>query len=148
MAGVFGCATQGAIASGTSAKTLMQLVAASNHRTLIKGWGLSFDGATSDATPVKVELLRQSTAGTMTSLTVVKENDSDDETLQTTAQHTATAEPTAGDIIETHYVHPQGGSFDVFYPHPGQAIKGGGRMGVRVTAAATVNVSAWMRFEE
>lgn len=149
MAGVGLKATKSAVASGTSVKTIIQGVAASNHRVLLKGWSIKFDGVTASAVPVLVELLRQSTAGTMSSLTPVKLNDSDDETLQTTFQHTATVEPTAGDILESHYIHPQGGSFDVYYPAGSEPpIKGGGRIGIRVTAAVTVNVSATMSCEE
>jgi len=148
MAGIHGSITRSAIASGTAAKTIGQLIAAANHRVMLKGWGVSLAGIVATEAPVLVELVRQTTAGTTTALTPVKIDETDDETLQTTARHTATAEPTTGDIIESHEVHPQGGSFDVIYSHPGKTIMGGGRLGIRVTAGVTVNCTFWMDFEE
>jgi len=87
--------------------------------------------------------MRQSTAGTMSALTPSKYNDSDDETLQTTAQHTASAEPTSGDILETQLIHPQGRG--VFGPF---TVKGGGRLGVVVTASVSVDCVVSAQIEE
>lgn len=148
MSGVGFKAVVAGVATGTSAKTLMQIVAASNHRVLAKEIGVAFQGTSNSAAPILVEVLRQSDAGTMSALTPVKANDSDDETLEVTAQHTATAEPTPGDVIFKQYVHPQSG----FYwqaPFGGeQAIKGGGRLGIRVTAGADVNAAVTFVGEE
>ncbi|HYE76967.1 MAG TPA: hypothetical protein VEI97_03180 [bacterium] len=149
MAAFQGSATTAEIAlSAATAKTIIQLVAASNHRVKLLSWGVYFDGTSTTAEPVQVRLLRQTTAGTMTSLTPVKRDDSIGETLQTTAQHTATAEPTAGDVLEVKEVHPQMG-YEKIYPFGGEVIIGGGdRLGIEVTAPAVVNVRAEMAFEE
>src|SRR5262245_33656263 len=109
MAGVRFKGVTGQIATGTSAKTLAQIVAAANHGVLLEEVSISFDGTSNTATPIKVDILRQTTAGTMSALTLVKDPDDTDETLQTTAQHTATAEPTASDVLATEHVHPQQG---------------------------------------
>jgi hypothetical protein len=89
------------IATGTSTKTLLQLVAASNHAILIDEWSISFDGTSNTAQPIRVDVLRQTTAGTMGigASTIKFDPDSPAETIQTTRQDTATAEPTAGDIL-------------------------------------------------
>src|SRR6187200_1914628 len=87
------------VVTGTAAKTLLQLVAAANHRFVVKEIAVSFAGTSATDPPVLIEVLRQTTAGTMTALSPVKANDADEETLQTTAQHTAIVEPTAGDIL-------------------------------------------------
>jgi hypothetical protein len=148
MAGVRFKAVTGQISTGTSAKTLMQIVAASNHALLIDEISISFDGTSNTATPIKVDVLRQTTAGTMSSLTPVKDPDDSDETLQVTAQHTATAEPTAGDVLLSEHIHPQQGY--TWQAPFGRSIKvgGGDRLGIRVTAGASVNALARVAGEE
>lgn len=147
MAGLIGRAVTAQIATGTAAKTLLQLVAASSHRVVVKEWHISFEGTTATNAPIQVRVLRQSTAGTMSSLTLVKDNDSDDETLQTTAQHTSTSEPTAGDVLFSQLVHPQGGRFSV-QGNEVFTIKGGGRLGFEVTASVDVDAVVCVKFEE
>lgn len=135
-----------ALAAAT-AKTVLQIVAATNQRVRIKSFGVFFDGISGSAEPVQVRLLRQTTAGTMTSLTPTKLG-TGSETVQTTAQHTATAEPTAGDTLDIAEVHPQSG-YQVIYPQGDwPIIPGGGRVGIECTAPATVNVRAKIIFEE
>lgn len=149
MAGVGISAQMPKTATGTSAKTLLQLVAATNQRVILNEISISFDGVTNSAVPILVELVRQTSAGTMSALTVRKVSNSDQETLQTTAQQNATAEPTdAGDIPWTELVHPQTGlTWQAPY---GQEIKvqGGTRIGIRVTAAAGVNAVCRLKGEE
>lgn len=149
MAAFIGIAQTSEIAlTAATVKTVVQLVAPANHRMKLKRWKVSFDGVSATAEPVQVELLRQTTAGTMSALTPVKKDDSLAETLQATAQHTATAEPTAGDILENVEVHPQSG-YELIYPDGWEVIVGGGdRLGIRCTAPAGVNVRALMEYEE
>ncbi len=133
--------------TAATAKTVIQVVAAANHKIKILEWGVYFDGTSVTGEPVQVRLLRQTTAGTMSALTPVKRS-TDSETLQTTAQHTATVEPTAGDVLEVKEVHPQTG-YEKIFPM-GQEIKvaGAGRIGIECTAPAGVNVRAQIVFEE
>jgi hypothetical protein len=149
MSAFIGIATTAEIAlTAATAKTIMQLVAASNHRVKLLEWGVYFDGTSTTAEPVQVRLLRQTTAGTMSSLTPTKNDDSLAETLQTTAQHTATAEPTAGDVLAVLEVHPQMG-YEKIFPLGSEVIIGGGdRLGIECTAPAAVNVRGYMKFEE
>lgn len=140
MSGVGFRANTAQVATGTSAKTILQIVAASNHRVVVNKIVVSFEGVTVTDAPVQVRVLRQSTAGTMSALTLVKDGDTA-ETLEVSAQHTASAEPTAGDVLESQLVHPQ--SSRVFVgPY---VIPGGGRIGVEVTATVGVDciVSAY-----
>lgn len=148
MAGVRIKGTKSGVATGTSAKTLMQIVAASNHGVLIDEISISFQGTSNSASPIKVRVLRQTSAGTMTSLTLVKDPDDTDETIQTTAQHAATVEPSASDVLIEEYVHPQTGY--TWQAPFGRAIKigGGDRLGVEVTAGADVNASVRIAGEE
>lgn len=141
-------ATAEIVLTAATAKTVVQLVAAANHRVKILGWGVFFDGTSTTAEPVQVRLLRQTTAGTMTALTPTKRDNSLSESLLSTAQHTATAEPTAGDLLEALEVHPQQG-YQVLYPLGVEPIVGGGgRVGIECTAPAGVNVRATIIFEE
>ncbi len=133
-----------------SVKTIVQLVAPTNQRVKLLGWGIAFEGVLTTGQPVAVRLLRQSTAGTMTSLTPVNLN-SVAETIQSTAQHTATAEPTPGDILFTGFIHPQQGIV-VQFPFGYEIIvAGGGRLGLEVLLAsgqAAVDCRASMHCEE
>ncbi len=149
MAGVRFRAVSAQISTGTSVKTLVQIVAASNHRTLVDEIHIAFEGTTSTDAPIFVRILKQTTAGTMSSLTLVKKCAGDDETLQTTALHTATVEPTAGDVYFSTFVHPQGGRLSLVLPREKAfQIVGGQRLGVEVTASAAVDALVTIEGEE
>jgi hypothetical protein len=149
MAGVLGTAQTAEVAlSAGVAKTVLQVVAATNHRVLIEAFNISFDGVSPTAEPVLVEVVRQTTAGTMSALTPVKLNTADDETLQATAQHTATVEPTTTDVLFRQDIHPQTG-WKEFRPLGKEwVVPGGARIAVRCTAPASVNAVAGFDFNE
>ena len=132
---------------GATAKTVLQLTAPANQRLKILGFGVFFDGIVATAEPVEIRVLRQTTAGTATSVTP-RMISAGSETLQATANKNASAEPTAGDELDVLQVHPQSG-YEVMFP-PGQEliIPGGGRIGIEVTAPVAVNCNAKMRYEE
>lgn len=130
-------------------KTVLQIVAPTNHRVAVKGWGVFFDGTSVSAEPVQVELLYQTTAGTMSANTPKRTDGGLSETLQTTAQDNASAEPTAGDVVDVAQVHPQQGYEKMFVFGYNEVVLGGGdRLGIRCTAPAGVNVRAKILFEE
>jgi hypothetical protein len=153
MSGVRFKARTGEISTGTSLKTILQVVAASNHGVLIEEINISFQGTSNTATPILVNVYRQSTAGTMGSSTstITKDPDDTDETLQTTVQDGGSgysAEPTAGAILKTVYVHPQTG-WDWQSRIRGEIkIGGGDRLGIVVTAGASVNCVVSVTGEE
>lgn len=132
-------------------KTVLQVKAAANHRVRVLGWGVFFDGTSVTAEPVQVTLSRQTTAGTMSSLTAYAQNfdiAAMSVTLQTTATHTATAEPTTGGAVDVLEVHPQS-SYEVRYPLGQEVyIEPGGYLGIVCTAPAGVNVRAKILYEE
>jgi hypothetical protein len=135
-----------ALAAAT-AKTVLQVAAPTNQRLELVRWGVFFDGVTSTAVPVLVELLRQTTAGTSTSATPVAQV-AGSETVQSTAGYNFSAEPTAGNILDIAKVHPQSG-YEVLLPLNQQMeVPGGGRLGIRITAAAIVNCRAKIIFLE
>jgi hypothetical protein len=148
MAGVRAVAQTAEVATGTSLKTLCQLVAPANQRLLVKEISVSFDGIVNTNAPIQVTVVRQTTAGTMSALTLQKWNEADDETLQATAQHTATVEPTTGATVLGEQVHPQGG-YTWQAPFGGDlVIKGGNRLGVSVLAGVDVNAKVRIVYEE
>ena len=151
MADVLLSVNSGEVAMGNP-KTNLQIVAAANHRTKIQGWGIAIKGTSATDAPVFVELLRQTTAGTMTAgvagTNISKKNSGDDEVIQTTTQVNATVEPTAGDILERFEVHPQTG-YRTFYPLGQELIiPGGARLGFRVTTALTYSATFSADIEE
>lgn len=134
----------GDVSYSTSTKTILQLVAAANHRVKVESIEIGFKGTSATEAPVLCELLVQSTAGTMSAATPVKLNDDDGETLQTTALHTATAEPTAGNVKWAVPIHPQTHRVITFAPGREIIINGGDRLGLRVNApanAGTIHVT-------
>ena len=148
MAGIFCAAATAEIAlSAATAKTVLQITAPSNQRLRVRRYSVAFDGVSATAEPVQVRVLRQTSTGTMTSLTPVKLS-AGSESVNTTAAHTATAEPTASDVLDAFECHPQSG-FDVVLPMDMPLeVPGGTRLGIEVTAPATVNVRAKFWFEE
>jgi len=134
-------------------KTVVQITAAANHRLLIKNILVAFKSISSSDEPVEVILMRQTSAGTGgVSATIAKNNESDDETIQATGQTGPagawTTEPTAGDILQVWRVHPQPG-LAIFYPFGEEiVVKGGSRLGLKMTAAQAQSASGAIIFEE
>lgn len=136
--------------TAATAKTVLQLIAASGHRVTVLGWGVFFDGTSASAEPVQVDVLRQTSAGTGgDALTLQKFDDSIADSLATTALDDIDgSEPTGSTILDMAEVHPQA-SYEVMYPFGQEIIIGAGdRLGIRCTAPAAVNVRAKIRFTE
>lgn len=141
----FPCSASAAgVASTTSAKTVLQLVAPTNQRLRVTRLLLGLHGTSATAEPVLVELVRQSTAGTSTAVTPVARNALGTETVQATAVKDCAAEPTTVGVVYRTSLHPQASlelPLDL-------VVAGGTRLGLRLTAAATVNADATFEFEE
>jgi hypothetical protein len=140
MAGLLLHVSSGEVALANG-KTMLQIVAAANDRLRVQGWGAAIKGTSATDPPVLWQVVRQTTAGTMSAGTVSKKNDADPETVQTTALVNATVEPTTGAIVESFEIHPQTG-YRVFYPM-GQEIMipNGERLGWKATSS-TLNYNA------
>lgn len=134
--------------TSATAQTAVQLVAPTNQRVQLLGYGFYFDGTSNSAQPVQIRLLRQTTAGTASAGTPKLVEKELTETIQTTAQITFTVEPTPGDVLKTFTVHPQLG-YEYLAPLGQEDIvQGGGRLGFEITAPATVNVRGYVKFAE
>jgi hypothetical protein len=151
MAGLLFRAQSGEVSlTATTAKTVLSLIAAANHRVKVRGFSVSFKGTSNTDTPVKVRIARLTSDGTGTANTLVKENDADDETLQSSSKLNYTVEPTytANTNLEHFECHPQTGK-DVFYPFGQELIvKGGGMIGVECTASQNQTVSVTLHCDE
>lgn len=144
-----GIASIGSVATGTSAKTLLQLIAATNHGIQLSELSVGFSGVDNTHAPVLVELVRQTDAGSGSSaLTLEKENDSDGDSFDTTAIQGMTGEPTGSTVVRRWRVHPQAGSLVIFWGEHGPKVGDADRLGLRVTAANDVNATVYVVFEE
>lgn len=93
-----------ALAAAT-AKTVVQIVTPATIRALVRELHISFDGVTAAAVPGLVELVAQTTAGTMSALTPVADDPAAPASL-VTAQHTATVEPASGNVHRSWRLSP------------------------------------------
>ncbi len=136
--------------AAATAETVLELASSATDRANIKEWWVDFDGTTSTAVPVKVEIGRASAAVTTATTATAEKADAGQGATSIVAKHTVTAE---GAGTMTPYwvkrIHPQGGSFHY------QAVLGNELtlalstfFRIRVTAAAAVNVTAGIIWEE
>lgn len=128
----------------STAKTVLQLVAPTNQRLFVFRWGIFFDSVAAGA-GVLVKLVRQTSAGTATSVTLVRLGPiAGSETLQSTAFYNASAEPTTTDTLDIVQ-----GAIDVFRPQGNELIvPGGGRIAILCTANVAVNCVAKFEYNE
>ncbi|PWT91559.1 MAG: hypothetical protein C5B54_05100 [Acidobacteria bacterium] len=142
--------TNGEIALATAvAKTVLQIAAPANQRVAIKGFSISFDGTSATAEAVVVELCRQSGATTGSSAATIAKRDPAWPTVQSTALKNLTAGvETTDEVVQQWDVHPQAGVDYAFTLEDEVILAGGGKIGVRCTAPASVNCLAKLFCEE
>jgi len=150
MAGVRITAQTVPVPTGVTKKTLLQILAPTNQKVKVREISISFTGISNVGVPILVDVEVQTGAGTGGDvLTLKKMNPDDSETVQTTAlSDIDTGDPSSGDNIIGEHVHPQGG-YTWQAPFGGEIIvPGGNRLGIAVTAAASVNAKVRMVCEE
>jgi hypothetical protein len=135
--------------TAATAKTLIQVVAPATRRVLIKEVSIGFASTTSSDGAALVELVRQTTAGTVTSSTPLLNDPAATAALSSGAIN-ATVEPTTTDVLRSWNVPVQGGL--LIYQMPlGEEIlvAASGRIGLRVTAPQNQsNVTSYLAFDE
>ena len=136
-----------ALAAATQ-KTLIQVNAPAQQRLIGRRVGIFFDGASTTAVPVLVELRLVTTAGTGTALTLTKMVSSDPETIQSTATENHTVEGTNGTLIDSWLIHPQMGIDLTLAMAQEYVFIGGSRFALKVTAPAVVNARGKIFFDE
>jgi hypothetical protein len=143
------------VATGTALKTVLQ-VAPVGTDIRVHGWGISFDGVSATAEPVKVGLVDTANPSTTgTSLTPEEWEGTDGQASLAVGgaaltAYNLTVEPTETVVryLDGQEVHPQTG-YSVFWPearHP--SVKAGRFLKVRLLAAATVNCLPFVLWEE
>jgi hypothetical protein len=146
------CTTAEVALVAATAKTALQLIAATNTRFHVEYLGFFFDGTSATAEPVQVRVLLQTTAigGTPTANNPVKKITTDGETLQTTGAiyGTSPTEPTAGNVLRAFEIHPQSGYAEQLPLGREIVVPGGQRLGFEFTAPAGVNVRLSVEGEE
>lgn len=138
-----------ALAAAT-AKTVLSVIAGSNAPFKLIELGVSFDGTSSTATPVLVELCAstEAGAGTATSQSPVQTG-GPTRTAQASGKRNFTAEPTVLTTLKRWRVHPQAGLVLQFpLGREPQQVTGGRALVLRCTAGASVNAAAYLEFEE
>ena len=130
-------------------KTLLQLVAPATRKLALKEIHVGFNSTTTTDAPVLVELLRQTSAGTMTAATPAPDDSSDPAALASAAR-TATAEPTAGTVLRTWRISPVGGGLLIQFPLGDEPVVNvSERIGLRCTSAAGQSgVRAYIKHQE
>lgn len=149
MAKVFAVArtSQQAYAAATI-ESLMQLLAATNHRFAIKRYGVGSEGVVNTDQPAIMEVLRNSTAATGAALTLVHKKESHPDTIETTALDAITVEGAAGDILRAHTLHPQA-NFDLADSFSEEEeVAPAGRANIRLTFPQAQTVSGYIDIEE
>lgn len=136
--------------SAATAKTVVGVVCASNVSAKITEIGVSFDGASGTAVPVLVELCDSSGAGAGTpgATPTPRQVRGLTRAAQTTGGNAYSAEPTTLTVIKHWLVHPQTGAVLQFPLGREPEHVGAGGLFLRCTAPATVNVRAYLEFEE
>jgi len=148
--------TSAAVAlSAATAKTALMVITPSSFGIDLKKFKVSFDGVTSSAVPVLVELVTSTNATNSTPGTNNTTESSNivqlygrSITTGFTAFSASTSEPTVLTVIERFMLTPVGGTIFYDFPlgdTPDGAVSAG--MGLRLTAPATVNARASMTFE-
>lgn len=137
-----------ALAAAT-AETVLNVIGAANVTFQLTEIGISFDGVSSSAEPVTVELCRstQATAGTSTAATVLQTR-GPTRTAQCTGARAYTAEPTVLTVHRRWLVHPQAGMVIQFPLGREPDQSGAAGLALRVTSPAAVNCQAYIEWEE
>lgn len=145
---LFSVSVAGEALAAAAVETLIQGVASSSKGVELVRWAVSFNGSSVSEQPVRVDLLRVSSAGTSSAFAPIKLDPTSDSALMT-ARTSHTAEPTPGDVIETHYVTPAGGLLYIQYaPDERVKVPASTRLGIRVLSPSAVNASALLIFNE
>jgi hypothetical protein len=147
--------TEGAIATGTSLKYILGVksgATTANHGVDLIGYTIAFDGTTAGATPVLVEICACTFAtngpGTNSTSVTVRQAYGRAAGTGFSAAANWTSAPTVVTVIKQFYLTPNGGTIVYDWPlgtSPDSPLGEG--FVIRVTADASVNVTASMRFE-
>ena len=133
-----------------TAKSVIELGTAATDRARIVSWWVEFDGVSSSAVPVKVEIGRFSAAVTTATTGTPSKYDPADGAAASIVKHSTTVEGagTAEAGLEIHRISPTSGLL-VQYPLGRELLLAVSTFfRIRCTAAAGVNVTAGITWED
>jgi len=145
-------ANAGATLIANTTRTIVQLLAGTQPLR-IKELGASFDGTDASLTPIKVDLVRQTSGGTASTTGGVplEQAEIGPTSLTTYRAVFSSTEPTTTDVIRSWYVTPAGGLFVMQFPLGDEPVVGpAGRIALRCNTGSGVSplVSAYIVFDE
>lgn len=124
-----------------TAKIVLYVKTGAQQRIDLTEWWAEFDGVTPSAVPVLAEILRLTSDATGDTALTPNPDDSDDGTSGVAAaSHTPTGGAAAGVILRSHLIHPTSGKHVIFPLGNEIIVPKAGRIGLRLTAPADVNV--------
>jgi hypothetical protein len=148
-------ASQVAVATGTSIKTLQQVATPSTTGLIVIEWGITFDGISSTAVPGICELIQTDVAATSgTSVTPTPYGVDQTASLcvggtgATNFSPSAEGTITATRVFDAVHVPPTGGFVKQFPLGREPFVPVSKFLRVRVKFAATVNAISWIVYEE
>jgi hypothetical protein len=121
--------------TASATKTLVGITAPARGVKL-KEVSISFDGVDAAKVPVRVELVRTSTAGTATTGTAANDFNTG-VAADTVVKRVFTVEPTPSEVLRQWYVTPAGGLWTIQWPL-GDEVATAGNISLRVVTAAGV----------
>jgi len=139
--------------SAATAKTTVGVKAPANQNLDIVAARVSFNGTDSTKVPVLVEwcsitFATNSPGTNSTSVTPVQIS-GPTTTVQSTAAKAWSTEPTVISVMDTSYITPAGGVFELLVPTSIQTVVAGGAgFGIRLTAPDAVSASGYVAFVE
>ena len=125
-------AVSSASAVNSGGKTCMQIISASGRHTDITKITIGFSGADPASAGVLVQLIQQSSAGTMSAVTCNKRDVNATGTVATTASDQSTGEPTGSVIVDQAIVHPVGFPYTFPLVKP-ITLSNAARLGIKCT---------------
>lgn len=148
MAEQYSVTASGVALAAATAKTVVELATGSTIDNAVLSLDISFNGATSTATPVLVEIITSTATGTGTAGTLNRVGQNQGRAALTTAKTNLTVEGTGPTVVWSWYVPPTSGLSYVWPLGRELAMPPSKFLGVRCTAPAAVSAACTVVVEE
>lgn len=149
----------------TSVTTLLQVVAPTNHRVKVLGWGVSFNDVnrlilatpadTDSVEPAQCVLTNGTVAGTMNNILGANGTygsaviiNGYNTTIQSTVESVASGEPIKTGVFDSKFVDQTSGFETFFQKGQEPIVNGGSFVGIEITASIAVNCRVKIICEE
>ena len=141
-------ATTAEVACTTTVKTVLSVTNQANVRLAVRGFGAAFDGVSSTAGSAVVQLVVHSSSGTFSAMTLSKDLRGTTESIGTSGNFNASAEPSVSAVLRSYEINQMTGYERAFAPDEEIVLAGGERFGIQVIASSGVNGHFFMNLEE